>query len=156
VQQWLLPLATAATATITWIAWTKGTFDFDNPLTETIGASALAVLFACVVFYAVAGQGGAARSLLQTSWLRAAGRYSYAVYVFHVTPHFILLKSAEILIARQSHILQTVLRCSYVGAMFAISFGAGWVSWRVLEQPLLKLKDRLPVLGSGKPVLLEG
>jgi len=154
LQKCLLPVAAAMMILIGWIAAAKGSFDFNNPLSETVGASALAVLFACVVFFAVAGRGGAARSFLQTSWLRAAGRYSYSVYVVHVTPHFLLLKPVEHLILRQSRLLQPVLRCSYLGAMLAMAFGAGWVSWRVLEQPLAKLKDRLPVVGH-KPAFAE-
>jgi len=155
LQRWMTPLAASAALLIAAIAWTRGSFDFDNRVTETVGASGLAILFACVVFYAVVGQGGALRSLFRSSWLRAAGRYSYAVYVIHVTPHFMLLKRAEVLIDRQSRFLQPLLRFSYIGGLVALSFGVGWISWHILEKPLLKFKDRLPVFAGRKPAFPE-
>jgi peptidoglycan/LPS O-acetylase OafA/YrhL len=154
LRRWLFPLAASAAIVVASVAWRSGSFDFDNGVTETAGVSALAILFACAVFYVVAWKGRAS-SLLETSWLRTAGRYSYAVYVVHVVPHLLLFRSAEALIGRQSRLLQPLLRGSYIGGLFALSFGAGWISWRVLEKPLLKLKDRLPVIAGKRPTLLE-
>lgn len=82
------------------------------------------------------------RRLLSWPLLRVLGKYSYALYVFHKPVHDLL---GEPLLQRwfpdQTH--NTWLAAAYLVASMAVTFGLAWISWRVVEQPCLALKNRL-------------
>lgn len=72
-------------------------------------------------------------SLLRWSVLRSFGKYSYAMYVFHYLVHGFFLPLQHRFPPRTTVSLSII-------AGIAISYAMAWCSWRVLEQPFLKLK----------------
>ncbi|HEY6173316.1 MAG TPA: hypothetical protein VIX73_02690, partial [Kofleriaceae bacterium] len=74
--------------------------------------------------------------------LRAAGKYSYAAYVFHP-----LIKVSVLHAARPALVAHGALTIWYVDAAFVVACGAAAfalarLSYAVLEGPLLRRKER--------------
>jgi peptidoglycan/LPS O-acetylase OafA/YrhL len=123
-------------------------------LSQSFGYSALAVV--CVGWIVVevfawsqpnrAARPTPARNVLARG-LRSVGKYSYAIYVFHAPLHlFVGLP----LIVRLSHGQppSLALAVGYAVVAMAATFLMAVVSFRVLEQPFLRLKDRFVATGS--------
>ena len=77
--------------------------------------------------------------------LRAFGKYSYAMYVFHLLITFVLMR-AFVLNDWTSTVQgsQIPLNIAFSLVATATTFGLAWVSWQLIGQPLLRLKKRLP------------
>src|SRR5688572_17146215 len=83
--------------------------------------------------------------MLSAGWLRAFGKYSYCLYLIHlpvmrVVREYVFnpLKIETIGIGPWS---EQVL---FYGAATAPAFALAWLSWRVFEAPILRLKARFP------------
>jgi peptidoglycan/LPS O-acetylase OafA/YrhL len=77
--------------------------------------------------------------------LRAFGKYSYAIYVFHLLTAFVLARAFILndwTSTVQGSQLPLNIAFSIVGT--ATTFALAWLSWQLVEQPLLQLKKRLP------------
>ncbi len=135
------PVGALALLLVTGIGIHARSLDFGNPLTQTVGTSALDLTYGCLVYAAAAWNGTGPLTPLGWGWLRAVGRYSYCIYVIHMTPHLILMKHANAFIDRMPLILQSVARLSYPVVMFLGVFAVAKFSWHYFEAPLLKLKD---------------
>ena len=77
--------------------------------------------------------------------LRAFGKYSYAIYVVHLLTAFVLAR-AFVLNDWTSTVQgsQIPLNIAFSLVATATTFGLAWLSWQLVEQPLLQLKKRLP------------
>ena len=73
--------------------------------------------------------------LLRMRWLRTFGKYSYGLYVLHYLFHGLFVLG----VGYMKPLPFAVLSITFG---IALSFGAAWVSWKVLETPFLKLKKR--------------
>lgn len=105
---------------------------------EYVGVSsytAAALTFACVVFWAAS----ASPFALTLPILRALGKYSYAMYLFHLPVHIFV---SPFLWRWASHSARTLLaaRILYMPAMFLLVYGMAALSWRLFEEPILRLK----------------
>ena len=108
------------------------------------GYLAVAILFAGVVLLALSAQPSSLMHRgLTVSPLLAIGKYSYVMYIVHI------LVGVEL--ARQVAVHDWWRRVGGSEIPFdivfslvatAITFGIAWVSWRVLEQPILAQKRR--------------
>jgi len=70
------------------------------------------------------------------------GKYSYCLYVMHYPLMMVLdLLIPKFRIARVygSTLPEWSIYCVF---LFGVSLGVAWVSWRVLEGPMLSMKDR--------------
>ncbi|HEX4406504.1 MAG TPA: acyltransferase [Polyangia bacterium] len=108
----------------------------------TLGYTILSVTFALgVVAAAAADVTRAPASWLRASPLRALGRYSYGMYVFHKPLHDLVGKR---LLARLGTAASRspALACIYVTCGLAVTFAAAYVSYRVFESRFLRLKTR--------------
>jgi peptidoglycan/LPS O-acetylase OafA/YrhL len=96
--------------------------------------------FPAVIGMLVLGMGGRVRNGLSATWLAKVGRYSYAMYVFHLPIIFILLfKGLRISSVRGNYFPYQIILSVGVALL---SFGAAFVSWHVLEKQFLKLAPR--------------
>lgn len=79
----------------------------------------------------------------ENSILRSLGKYSYAMYIFQL-PLIPLLSTWISPASCELWMGNRLLGASiYIIVMFAITYGLSVLSWRVLESPMLRLRDRL-------------
>ncbi len=111
---------------------------------ETIGYTIVSLMF--VLLLVAAAGADATRS---TGWsaalrwrpLRAMGKYSYAIYVFHKPLHDYVGK--PLVIALIPDVKQSVLLSAiYVVVVSVVTFAMAFVSWHLFEKQFLNLKTR--------------
>jgi peptidoglycan/LPS O-acetylase OafA/YrhL len=143
---WLVTLrpgrVVAAGAGLILAALAAGKLARTGAVMQTVGygviAAGGAVLLLGVVLDGVRG-GPTARAL---GWapLRAIGRYSYGMYVFHAPLHlFVGLP----LLARYAPTPSLAVALGYVAAATAVTVATAALSFHLFERPFLALKDRL-------------
>jgi peptidoglycan/LPS O-acetylase OafA/YrhL len=109
----------------------------DGSLAVTLGIAALAVFFSGLIALAVdSAEGSRLRSLLESNGLRAIGKYSYAIYIFHS----LILSATVQLVTPLSHAPAFVAKPIAVIWVLAISFVAAWSSYHPYEKHFLRLK----------------
>jgi peptidoglycan/LPS O-acetylase OafA/YrhL len=123
-------------------AWRRGYSNEDWAM-ETVGQLLFAALSATVVALAIAPGMGAPTPfsrLLARPALRVVGKYSYAIYVFHFPIiHAVVGWLPKGIIAAGNVASAAMFSVTFMG-VFAASFAAALVSWRLLEQPMLGLR----------------
>ena len=151
VRPWAGPTAWGIAAVLLAIALAQGHFTpdadpirmplaaIDGSVVVTLGLALLAVFFTATIILAFsAAEGSKLRQFLESHWLRAVGKYSYAIYVFHalilsITVQTFSLASVLPLYAAKSLVVAWVL---------ATSFLVAWLSYHVYEKHFLRLKGR--------------
>ena len=111
-----------------------------------LGFTALALLYAALLVIVLHAE---VRSRLYRVFtlapLRAFGKYSYAIYVFHLLTGFTL---ARLFVLNdwtyKPYDSQIPMNIIFSTVATAATFGLAWMSWQLVEQPLLRLKKRLP------------
>ena len=112
----------------------------DDPLLFTaisaaygMGIAALVASIACCRNVTVLG-------LLQTRWLAGLGRISYGFYLYHnLIPDLTRNRHAE---ARFGGTVPMWAHALGIVTSLAISLGIAWLSWRLIEEPILRVKAR--------------
>lgn len=121
-------------------------FHQDSLGTQVIGQSGIAVISAGIIAMTAVGAGdryAQVRRALSLPGLRTLGKYSYAMYIFHL-PIARLLEPVLGEVVRGPDTPWRLLRLSlYVALVLGLTLVCSLVSWRVLEQPCLRLKDRI-------------
>ncbi len=102
---------------------------------STLGISAVSVLGA-IFLQEVQKAEGVSKKLALVPLLRSFGKYSYAIYVFHIPVLTLLVE-----VARRISFTGDALILFVFGV--AASYGLGWLSWRALERPIVGLKTQL-------------
>ena len=136
------------------IAPTGRTAEWINqPVTGIL--SALIVL-ACVDPAAVTRRGlqRFIKRALSARWLSFVGKYSYAIYVFHLPVHLVLRHFADPRLNAGGPSVRFLGLVVYTAIVFSISLLLALVSWSVLERPMLSLKRYFPMPRQVHP--LEG
>jgi peptidoglycan/LPS O-acetylase OafA/YrhL len=113
--------------------------------TQTVGYTGIAVLATCVLALVLdARPGSRTYRAFDQGWLRALGKYSYAIYLFH----YPLLNYFRY-VYRMREVPE--LLGSAIPAQFALtltvsvaSFVLAWLSWHLYEKHFLKLKRFFP------------
>jgi len=83
--------------------------------------------------------------LLSAGWLRAFGKYSYGLYLLH-TP--VMRAVREYVFNPEDY--ETLAIAPWIGQVLyypmaaAPAFALAWLSWRLFEAPILRLKARFP------------
>jgi peptidoglycan/LPS O-acetylase OafA/YrhL len=109
----------------------------DQSIGLTVGIGALAVFFSGLIVMAVsAPKTSRIRILLENGWLRSIGKYSYAMYVFHILIQHVTLS----LVSPLSYVPALVAKAAVVFWMIPASFGAAWLSYHLYEKHFLRLK----------------
>ncbi len=116
---------------------------------ELWGHSVVNALFACLIVRAAVGRPMPWSSAvgLRSKWLQTLGKYSYAIYVFHL-PVSHALEGLMPQARNEGSLSMIVSLTTEAGAVLLISLAAALVSWRLVEQPALRLKRYFPS-GSG-------
>jgi peptidoglycan/LPS O-acetylase OafA/YrhL len=125
-----------------------GTSSYQPPM-NVIGFTSLATVFAYFVLWAIAG-GPGLRAVLRSGPLRSIGKYSYAMYIFHV-PIVAQLRRAFDLERTLNPLAFGTLLAGEIAAAAALSYGAGFISWRLFENRFLQLKSRFEYRAKPKP-----
>jgi peptidoglycan/LPS O-acetylase OafA/YrhL len=122
-------------------------FEFKAAPMATYGYSSFALLYVALVLYADLHSGSSAwlSPYLRTNLLRAFGKYSYGIYVFHLP----LFKAYGHVVSRVSAVLPGSLRLAFwltaVIAGIGLAYAIAIVSWNVVEKRFWNLKYRFAV-----------
>ncbi len=119
-------------------------FDMHRAPLEIWSHTALAVAFGGLLTGAVVGQGTGSRlaRALSAAPLRALGRVSYGVYVWHYFVHVGLLRAVRARPAGAALLATRAGYLAYATCGVAVSLALAWASYHLLEKRFLALKDR--------------
>jgi len=112
----------------------------DNPLLFTVVSASYGVCIAALVCSIACCRNAVVIGLLETKWLVSFGRISYGFYLYHnLIPDLTRNHHAAALFGG------TVPMWAHVAGIagsFAISLVMAMLSWRLIEEPILRLKTR--------------
>lgn len=118
-----------------------------GPVEPGIGAvnqTVVALLFAGALFFGVARTERPAvaswQGLLRNAALRNIGKYSYAIYIFHFPIVVELAPFWDRHAGQWQHASPTLATLTRVLLVALMAYAMAWCSWRLLEQPCLRLK----------------
>jgi peptidoglycan/LPS O-acetylase OafA/YrhL len=141
----LLPIAVVSSLTVLVVVVIQRSLLVTGVAMEAGGYTALAILSAVLLTTAlVTSQAGLLRRVLEHPFLRAMGRYSYAIYLLHELCAMLVLRA----IVEHPELPRLVLATlgptgfyiAFYLAVVGVSFAVGWCSWHVLERHFLALK----------------
>lgn len=121
---------------------------------ESVGFTLVALAFAALIAASVLAASvpdaqGRWYRFLAAPLLRPIAKYSYAIYVFHAPLHVLVgLPLLERWIGTRTPSVGPSL--AYMAIMTLLSYAAGWLSYRLIELPFLRL--RRPALPQGATV----
>jgi peptidoglycan/LPS O-acetylase OafA/YrhL len=115
------------------------------PLVTVFSPLLLAVMFAGILLSAIIHSGSHLEEFFRASWLRSCGKYSYAMYVFHlpitltvehwIRPYF--LKTSANALPDVLHIPAVMV---YIIVMSFLTYAVARISWTVMEVHFFNLK----------------
>lgn len=128
----------------------KRFFPADAPV-QTVGLSALAGFFGALLVLAITSRRDRPlHRACANPVLRTFGKYSYALYVFHLAVAFQVMAHIGAQRWRQpvagSYVVTNVI---FSTLATAASLGIAWLCWYLLEKPILGLKRYFPYGGEG-------
>ncbi len=108
--------------------------------------TALAFVFGFIVLRAIMPDANIWRRVLNLKWLRRAGKYSYAIYIFNEAICTWVGSSLPVpaLFRNLPPSWNFIENVYFIVVEFALSIGAAVISWNVLEKHFLKLKKYFP------------
>jgi peptidoglycan/LPS O-acetylase OafA/YrhL len=123
----------------------RGVFDWYMPVVQAAGYSVLAAFFASVIVLAISHGRGTLSDLLTSRPLLFFGRYSYALYLFHMLPVLVLTE-----LGFREHLLEIVpvralAALVYAAVATAMVVGLALLSWNLMEKRFLAMKRFFPV-----------
>ncbi len=129
-------------AVVSLAVWINGSQILFSPAMATYGLSALQFAFGAALVLSLGGDPcGIWRSILAWSGLRVWGRYSYTIYIWH-WPLLLWLASHGWSAVEVGALLGGALigQMAYYLGCGCLCLGLGWVSWRIYEEPILRLR----------------
>jgi peptidoglycan/LPS O-acetylase OafA/YrhL len=107
-----------------------------TPVISTIGYTLIALSAACLIVFALDVRSAFSSRIANRSLIHL-GRISYGLYIFHDMPIFFINRLADRLAPYHSSFL-----VFFIG--FGFTYMMARLSYRYLEAPFLRMKDRLP------------
>jgi peptidoglycan/LPS O-acetylase OafA/YrhL len=134
-------LVGSAAVVVAVAAWNDGFNPYTGPM-AMIGYTALALLFGAVLVLVLTAEPTWRRiRLLEQRPLVALGKYSYALYLFHLPIRAVIRDKVytpdQFMVVMGSSLPGQVI--FYISATL-VSFAAAWLSWHLFERHLLALK----------------
>ena len=127
-----------------------GKFSVDAPFIQTVGYTLIALFFgSLLVLVLCARPDGALARCFDSAFLRSFGKYSYALYLFHL-PLRALIRDTLFGPAQFPFVLgsQIPAQLFFYVISTALAFAFAFASWHLYEKQFLKLKRYFPS-GSG-------
>jgi peptidoglycan/LPS O-acetylase OafA/YrhL len=118
-------------------------FNSEHLWVQTLGYGVLSILFAALVLDCVQDSGTRLARALSARWLRWLGKYSYAIYLFHLPIARVLGPSFHAAINAPPTLSAAGSLLEFELVVMGLSVGAAIGSWNLLERPFLELKERL-------------
>ncbi len=142
------------------IAVAGGYADVRNPWVRVAGYLFTSAAFSALIVHAAQAEtNGWVRRFFENRVLRTFGKYSYALYLFHL-PIRAAIRDRFFTPGRFPVILASYLPGQFIfyGVATAAALAAAWVSWQVYEKQFLKLKRFFPSPepGGGNRAALPG
>jgi peptidoglycan/LPS O-acetylase OafA/YrhL len=110
---------------------------------QTIGYSLTAAVWACLLIVTLVEPPWT--RAFSARWLRFLGKYSYGIYVIHALVFDYLTRLFDFAGAPHFSPMKAILHgAAFVISAFGLSILAAMLSWRVIEQPFLRLKAFFP------------
>ena len=138
-------LGVAGTLLVALFAALRPSYEATQPM-QTVGFTLLALFFGAALVLAVTARpGGRPWRALSGGLLATFGRYSYAIYVLHLTVIYIVAGHGL-----ADDALPRLFGSQIPGMLFlvavcaTISLALAWLSWQLLERRFLQRKDRFP------------
>ncbi|SEE87690.1 Peptidoglycan/LPS O-acetylase OafA/YrhL, contains acyltransferase and SGNH-hydrolase domains [Burkholderia sp. WP9] len=121
-----------------------------NPVLFTLISAAYGLCIAALVCSIACCRNAVVIGLLETSWLVSFGRISYGFYLYHnLIPDLTRNHHAEALFGGTVPLWAHV---AGIAGSFAISLAMAVLSWRLIEEPILRLKTpRAPASSHAQP-----
>lgn len=150
---WMTPMgryapwaAAAGLGALTFIIWRNGDPWWWHRPMQVAGFSVTALTGGAMLVAAMGrGDSGWWARALSAGWLRAFGKYSYSLYLFHLP---VMRGMREWVFDPADHALLAawpwVGQLLFYAAATAPALALSWLSWRVFEAPILKLKEKFP------------
>jgi peptidoglycan/LPS O-acetylase OafA/YrhL len=138
-------MATTGPVIVAILIWKQDWMTWDIWI-DTIGLSMVACFSAALMVKILAAEPGLTSRFFRSSVLRSIGKYSYGIYVLHLTVAHLLAPVIErhmsaIPLLSGSLILQQIV---IFGLLSVSSFGLAWCSWHGFEKWFLLLKSKFP------------
>lgn len=142
-RRWAVAALLAGVMFLGWAVARTGSVSFEPVPMGVIGYSGVGLIAGALVCYAALRSGAPAAGavLLRSPALVEFGRLSYGIYVIH-RPLSILAPPLQA--ALMPRIGGVAASCLITVIGVAFSYGIARLSWRFIEQPFLRLKDRFP------------
>jgi peptidoglycan/LPS O-acetylase OafA/YrhL len=127
------------------IAWAKG-FELFKDVVLLNGLTLLAILFTAFLIALLQNMPsvGWIGRFCRTRWMRSMGKYSYAMYVFHVPLIRFLARSCGLKHVVNESALRLPAAWLFAALAVATSYATARASWEFLENPFLRLKRYFP------------
>ncbi|WOD16642.1 acyltransferase family protein [Paraburkholderia kirstenboschensis] len=114
--------------------------DIENPLLFTGVSGAYGLCIAALVCSIACCRNTVVIGLLEARWLAGLGRISYGFYLYHnLIPDLTRNRHAQALFGG---VVPLWAHAAGIAASFGISLGMAVLSWRIIEEPILRLKTR--------------
>ncbi len=153
VRRWCAPALAAGLSLLAGIWIARDGLDAFDDFVQTVGFSIIALTFAALLAVAlVATPGGRAERLFTLPPLRFLGRYSYALYLFHLQVALLMVNRMgkagwQLPLVAGSAIPS---RLAFAAVGIGISLALAYASWHLYEQHFLKLKRFFPYRARGE------
>ena len=134
------------------LVFSPGLDPIHHPWLHEIIYGILATLFAALLFWSIDARSlwGIPKGFYEIRALRAIGKYSYGIYIFHLP----LMYLARFLMERMGVFKLDADNWGAVAVLIPIhagaSFGLAFLSFHLFEKHFLKLKRYFPVSTSGR------